>query len=93
MRWLRFTLLLLSPAVAACGTTTHGPATRTVAETVQTRYVMGNELHREQVKESHLSDAEGREWTESQVVSTEPVPGGVKGLEAELFETARDKSN
>jgi hypothetical protein len=88
MKRRHLALLFVTPAFAACSATRHGPAVATISESAETRYVMTGELDREHVKKTRLRDAQGREWTESKVSGTEPVPGGLNGLEAELFDKA-----
>lgn len=86
--------------VSGCGATGHGPAARvvsttthmqnTVAGDVQKLGTGGGMVDRETVQESRLSDAEGREWTETKIVKTERV--SMSQIEAELYEEALRKS-
>lgn len=82
---LRHGLLLLAFALTGCATTSHGPATSTVVERGQTRYVVagGDTVNRQRIQESRLRDEQGREWTESRIVAEEPV--ALSELEAEMF--------
>jgi hypothetical protein len=85
--------LLLSIGLVGCGSPVHGPATRVVA--TKTDRSVGPYGDPEMVKTtttvSRLSDAQGREWTET-AVKVEDVPGGLPQIEAELFEEALRKS-
>lgn len=86
--------------MAGCGAAVHGPATRVVSTTNHVRNVGvgapqdflsgAGVVDRETVQESRLRDAEGREWTESRVVSTERV--SQSQIDAELFEKAMQMS-
>jgi hypothetical protein len=80
--------LCVVPLLAGCGAIAHGPATRAVSTMTEARNVMTSvdEVDRQTVRESRLSDADGHEWTQTEVVSTERVP--LKQIEAELFEEA-----
>jgi hypothetical protein len=82
------TVLLL----AGCSTTPHGPAARIKSTKTDVRNVMASadEVDRQTVQESQLSDADGREWTQTNVVSSERVP--LERIEAELFEEALQAS-
>lgn len=81
-------ILCVCLLLAGCGANAHGPAARVVSSTTDVRLVMagGDQIDRQTVQESRLSDAEGCEWTESKVVKTERV--FQSEIEAELFENA-----
>lgn len=82
--------------LAGCGAMRHGPATHVVSKTTHVDNTMVSpvrdittgtaEIDRQTVQEVRLRDAEGREWTETNVVNTERVP--LARIEAELFEEA-----
>lgn len=92
------TLVRLTSAVVVliglhgCGSPSHGPATRVLIANSYYRYTsMGVDLvDRETVRESLLSDAQGREWTESSVVNSESMT--MSQVEATLFEEALQKT-
>src|SRR5437868_1582613 len=79
--------LVLICALHGCSTVKHGPALRTLS--VQQREELGlmgeGEVDPRTVRETQVSDAEGREWTESEVVSVERVPGGMDTIRNELY--------
>ena len=62
------------------------------SETIRTRYVLSDGVEKVRVREIRRVDSRGRVRTEDEIVSSEPVPGGLPALEAELFEAARAKS-
>jgi hypothetical protein len=83
--------LCVAMLLAGCSATNHGPATRVVSAKTTVRNVMtsAEEVDRQTVQESRLSDANGREWTQTDVVSSERIP--LSQIEAELFQEALRK--
>ena len=91
MRFAARAMLCLSLLLSGCGAMRHGPATRVVASGASVQNVMtsADEVDRQTVREQRLSDAKGREWTESVVVDSERVP--LSQIEEELFQQAAMK--
>jgi hypothetical protein len=91
MRFAAGALLGLSLLLSGCGAMRHGPATRVVSSGNSVRNVMtrADEVDRQTIQELQLSDAAGREWTESVVVDSERV--SLSQIEDELFQQAAMK--
>ena len=91
------TMLFTALVFTGCGALRHGPATHAVSKTTRVENAMASpvgdiatgtaEIERRTVDEVRLSDDEGREWTETRVVSTEQMT--LEQIEAELFEQAQ----
>lgn len=87
--------LVLVCALYGCTAPKHGPALRTLS--IQQREELGlmgeDEIDRRTVRDTRLSDADGGEWTASEPVSTERVPGSMDTIKNELFPQALVKQN
>lgn len=95
MKTIHVGAVVLVCALHGCSTVKHGPALKTLS--VQQREELGlmgeGEVDRRTVRDTRLSDADGREWTESEQVSVERVPGGMDTIKNELFQQALAKQN
>jgi hypothetical protein len=84
-------LLCVAMLLAGCSATNHGPATRVISAKTTVRNVMtsAEEVDRQTVRESQLSDAGGGKWTQTELVSSERIP--LSQLEVKLFQEALSK--
>jgi hypothetical protein len=86
--------LLLSVTFSGCGSTIHGPPTRTISTKTHIELSPGTDggpLCRKEIRESRMSDAQGRRWTQTEVVSVTPIPEWDRA-EAELLEKLKDQT-
>lgn len=97
MRFRGCAMLFTALVCTGCGALKHGPATHVVSKTTRVDNALVGpvgdiatgtaEFEVRTVDEVRLSDAEGREWTETRVVNTEHM--SLEQLEAKLFEQAQ----
>ena len=82
-------ILCTALLLTGCSTPVHGPPKRVVSTQTEQQIVSSGQgdFVRRTVQEARLSDAEGREWTETNVINSERVP--LAQIDAELFEEAR----